>query len=230
VRELELNPVLADADGVVVVDARALVAPSEGRVLSGCNPRFAVSPYPKAQERRTTLKNGTPVQLRPVRPEDEEMYKVFFTHVSPEDIRLRFFAPVKEFSHAFIARLIQIDYARSFVCVAVDEVTGLMLGVVRLMLDVDHEHGEYAILLRSDLKGQGLGWKLMKYMIETARAEGIKIVEGQVLSENEPMLSMNRALGFKIEDDPAEHGVKKVTLDLTQPPTDAETRPNPEAK
>ncbi|WP_296712144.1 bifunctional acetate--CoA ligase family protein/GNAT family N-acetyltransferase [Rhodoblastus sp.] len=230
VRELELNPVLADSDGVVVVDARALVAPSEGRVLSGCNPRFAVSPYPKAQERRTTLKNGTPVQLRPVRPEDEEMYKVFFTHVSPEDIRLRFFAPVKEFSHAFIARLIQIDYARSFVCVAVDENTGLMLGVVRLMLDADHEHGEYAVLLRSDLKGQGLGWKLMKYMIEFARAEGIKTVEGQVLSENQPMLSMNQALGFTIQDDPGEHGVKKVVLDLTQPPTEAETRVNPEAK
>ena len=97
-----------------------------------------------------------------------------------------FFAPVKEFSHAFIARLIQIDYARSFVSVAIDEHTGLMLGVVRLMLDADHEHGEYAILLRSDLKGKGLGWKLMEYMIEFARTEGIKIVEGQVISDNGP--------------------------------------------
>ncbi len=161
------------------------------------------------------------MQLRPVRPEDEEMYKVFFSHVSPEDIRLRFFAPVKEFSHAFIARLIQIDYARSFVCVAVEEETGLMLGVVRLMLDIDHEHGEYAVLLRSDLKGQGLGWKLMKYMIEFARNEGVKVVEGQVLSENRAMLSMNQALGFHIEEDPGEPGVKKVTLDLTQPPAEA---------
>ena len=210
----------------MVVDARASVAPAEGRTLAGCNPRFAIAPYPKAQERRIELKNGTAVQLRPVRPEDEEMYKVFFSHVSPEDIRLRFFAPVKEFSHAFIARLIQIDYSRSFVCVAVEEETGLMLGVVRLMLDVDHEHGEYAILLRSDLKGQGLGWKLMKYMIEFARAEGVKLVEGQVLSENQTMLSMNQALGFHIEDDPAEPGVKKVTLDLTGPPTEAGTDPD----
>jgi acetyltransferase len=230
IREIEFNPVLADADGVVVVDARAAVAPAEGRSLSGGNPRFAVAPYPKAQERRTSLKNGTPVQLRPVRPEDEEMYKVFFANVLPEDIRLRFFAPVKEFSHAFIARLIQIDYARSFVCVAVDELTGLMLGVVRLMLDANHDDGEYAILLRSDMKGQGLGWKLMKYMIEFARAEGIRKIEGQVMSENSPMLSMNQALGFRIEDDPAEHGVKKVVLDLTNPPTEAETRPNPEAR
>ncbi len=226
IRELEFNPVLADSDGVVVVDARASVSPSEGRTLAGCNPRFAIAPYPKAQERRIELKNGTAVQLRPVRPEDEEMYKVFFAHVSPEDIRLRFFAPVKEFSHAFIARLIQIDYARSFVCVAVEEQTGLMLGVVRLMLDADHEHGEYAILLRSDLKGQGLGWKLMKYMIEFARDEGVKVVEGQVLSENHAMLSMNQALGFHIEDDPAEPNVKKVTLDLTIPPTEADANPD----
>jgi acetyltransferase len=226
IRELELNPVLADADGVVVVDARVCVAPFSGRQSSTANPRFAIAPYPKAQERRTALKNGAPVQLRPVRPEDEEMYKVFFTHVSPEDIRLRFFGPVKEFTHAFIARLIQIDYARSFVCVAVEEATGLMLGVVRLMLDADHEKGEYAILLRTDVKGQGLGWKLMKYMIEFARAEGIHEIEGQVLSENGPMLSMNQALGFKIMEDPNEHGVKKVVLDLSQPPTEAEKRPD----
>ncbi len=224
IRELELNPVLADANGVVVVDARVNVAAFSGRALSGGNPRFAIAPYPKAQERRTSLKNGTAVQLRPVRPEDEEMYKVFFTHVLPEDIRLRFFAPVKEFSHAFIARLIQIDYARSFVCVAVEEQTGLMLGVVRLMLDVDHEHGEYAILLRSDLKGQGLGWKLMKYMIEFAREEGVKIVEGQVLNDNGAMLQMCQTLGFSLVDDPHEHGVKQVVLDLTKPPTEAEAR------
>ncbi len=226
IRELELNPVLADSDGVVVVDARVAVAPFSGKTAAGANPRFAIAPYPKAQERRTSLKNGTPVQLRPVRPEDEEMYKAFFPHVSPEDIRLRFFGPVKEFSHAFIARLIQIDYARSFVCVAVEEETGLMLGVVRLMLDADHEKGEYAVLLRSDMKGQGLGWKLMKYMIEFARAEGVQEVEGQVLSENGPMLSMNQALGFKIMEDPHEHGVKRVVLDLREPPTEAETRPD----
>jgi acetyltransferase len=227
IRELELNPVLADSDGVVVVDARVAAAPFKGRSISGGNPRFAIAPYPKAQERRTVLKNGSGVQLRPVRPEDEEMYKVFFSHVSPEDIRLRFFAPVKEFSHAFIARLIQIDYARSFVSVAVEEATGLMLGVVRLMLDANHEHGEYAILLRSDLKGQGLGWKLMKFMIEFARQEGIHSVEGQVMNENGPMLSMCQALGFRLEDDPQEHGVKKVVLDLSQAPTEAEARPDP---
>ncbi len=108
--------------------------------------------------------------------------------------------------------------------VAVEEQTGLMLGVVRLMLDVDHEHGEDAVLLRSDLKGQGLGWKLMKYMIEFARKEGVKSVEGQVLNENGAMLPMYQALGFHVEEDPGEPGVKKVVLDLTKPPTEAEIK------
>ncbi len=227
IRELDLNPVLADQNGLIVVDARISIAPFAGRSVSGGNPRFAVAPYPKSLERRVMLKNGKAAQLRPVRPEDEEMYKEFFSRVSPEDIRLRFFAPVKEFSHAFIARLIQIDYARAFAIAAIEEDTGLMLGAVRLMLDVNCEYGEYAVLLRSDLKGQGLGWKLMKYMIEFAENAGLKRVEGQVLAENVTMLQMCQALGFTVKDDPHEHGVKMVTLDLVaapqkEPPTEQE--------
>ena len=81
--------------------------------------------------------------------------------MSQDDLRLRFFAPVKEFSHAFIARLTQIDYARAMAFIAIDEATGEMLGVVRLHANADYDRGEYAILLRSDLKGRGLGWLLM---------------------------------------------------------------------
>jgi acetyltransferase len=138
--------------------------------------------------------------------------------VTQEDLRLRFFAPVKEFSHAFIARLTQIDYARAFAIAAIREDNGGMLGGVRLMLDANREVGEYAILLRSDLKGQGLGWKLMKLMIEYAETHGLRRVEGQVLSENVTMLQMCQALGFKVQDDPHEHGVKLVKLDLMDMP------------
>ena len=94
--------------------------------------------------------------------------------VTPEDLRLRFFAPVKEFGHAFIARLTQIDYARAMAFVAIEEATGKMLGVVRLHADANYESGEYAVLVRSDLKGRGLGWLLMQMIIEYARAEGLK--------------------------------------------------------
>jgi hypothetical protein len=77
------------------------------------NPRFAVAPYPSEWEREIALKDGRRIRVRPVRPEDEPLYAEFFTHVTPADLRLRFFAPVKDFSHAFIARLTQIDYARA---------------------------------------------------------------------------------------------------------------------
>ena len=95
--------------------------------------------------------------MRPVRPEDESLYRPFFAAVTPQDLRLRFFAPVKEFGHTFIARFTQIDYARAMAFVAVEASSGKMLGVVRLHADANYERGEYAILVRSDLKGRGLG-------------------------------------------------------------------------
>src|SRR5207247_280833 len=93
-----------------------------------------------------------------------------------EDLRLRFFAPMKEFTHEFIARLTQLDYARAMAFVAFDEATNEMIGVVRIHSDSIYESGEYAILLRSDLKGRGLGWALMQLIIEYAKSEGLKAI------------------------------------------------------
>ncbi|HTM96143.1 MAG TPA: GNAT family N-acetyltransferase, partial [Croceibacterium sp.] len=95
-------------------------------------------------------------------------------HVTMHDLRLRFFAPMKEFSHEFIARLTQLDYARAMAFVAFDEASDEPVGVVRIHSDSIYESGEYAILLRSDLKGRGLGWTLMQLIIEYARSEGLK--------------------------------------------------------
>ena len=212
IRELDINPLLADGDGVVAMDARVRVAPVEGR-RGPVNPRFAVAPYPKQWERWLTGGDGRRVFVRPVRPEDEAMYRTFFAQVSPEDLRLRFFAPVKDISHAFIARLTQIDYARALALCATLE-NGEMLGAVRLMLDADHESGEFAILLRSDQKGRGLGSALMKMMIDYGQREGVKHIEGQVLAENTTMLAMCQQLGFEIRDDQDGAGAKEVRLDL----------------
>jgi acetyltransferase len=155
--------------------------------------------------------------VRPVRPEDEGLYLEFFRHVTEDDLRLRFFAPVKEFSHTFITRLTQIDYARAMAFVAIDEDSGKMIGGVRLHSDANHETGEYAILLRSDLKGRGLGWLLMQTMIEYAAADGLRMVQGEVLRDNTTMLAMCSELGFKIESDPDDPGLCRVVLDLTVP-------------
>ena len=142
------------------------------------------------------------------------MIRDHLTHVSKEDLRLRFFNSIKEFSHQFIARLIDLDYARAMAFVAIDEANKEPLGVVRLHADATLETGEYAILLRSDLKGRGLGWSLMQMIIEYAKAEGLKRISGQILQDNTVMLKMGRELGFEIKTDPQDRGLRDVTLTL----------------
>ncbi len=165
-------------------------------------------------ERHVTLPDGEAVHIRPLRPDDEPLYGPFLAAVTTDDVRLRFFGPVKEFSHAFLARFIQIDYAKAMAFIALDEATGAMLGVARLHDKPDTISGEYAILIRSDLKSHGLGWQLMQLIIAYARAKGLRSVEGQVLRENEPMLHMCRDLGFEISEDRDAPYVCNVRLTL----------------
>jgi acetyltransferase len=154
------------------------------------------------------------VFVRPIRPEDEPAIHEFLRHVTAEDLRLRFFAPMKEFTHQFIARLTQLDYARAMAFVAFDEASNELVGMVRIHSDSIYESGEYAILLRSDLKGRGLGWALMQLIIEYAKSEGLKVIFGEVLRENRIMLQMCRDLGFEVKADPAEPGICNVKLGL----------------
>ncbi|UVF18795.1 bifunctional acetate--CoA ligase family protein/GNAT family N-acetyltransferase [Microvirga terrae] len=228
IRELDINPLLADQTGVIAVDARVAVAP-ETRKGSG-HPRFAVRPYPKEWERTIKLRNGRTAFVRPVRPEDEAEFRRFFEQITPEDLRLRFFAPVRDFSHTFLARLTQLDYARAIAFVAFDEATGEMMGAVRLHADANHETGEYGILLRSDLKGLGLGWELMRLMIEWAKVDGLHEIEGQVLRENSTMLDMCRSLGFSVRVDPDDPELRLVTLPIAsihEPEKLAQQQPPP---
>jgi acetyltransferase len=215
IREIDLNPVLADETGVIAVDARMSIAPMAAAQRGGHgNPRFAIRPYPTEWVRHTQLRDGTPIVVRPVRPEDEPLYPPFFAAVTAEDLRLRFFAPVKDFSHAFIARFTQIDYARAMAFLAIDPASGAMLGVVRLHSDAEYRNGEYAVLIRSNLKSRGLGWLLMQLIIEYARSEGLRTISGQVLRENSTMLRMCQELGFQIENDPQEPSAVLVRYEL----------------
>jgi RimJ/RimL family protein N-acetyltransferase len=128
---------------------------------------------------------------------------------------------MREVRPELIDKLIRYDRARAMAFIAIEEQTGRMLGVVRLHDDAGDESAEFAILLRSHLKGQGLGWLMMKHMITYAKDKGLKTVHGQVLPENRTMLVMCGELGFHVTDDPSERGVKRVTLPLaaaTAPP------------
>jgi acetyltransferase len=129
VRELDLNPLLADENGVIAVALAP--APAAGRGRRG-HPRFSHPPLSEEWERNFALPGGLEALVRPVRPEDEDLFRTFFAAVTEEDLRLRFFAPVRDISQAFIARLIQLDYARAMAFVAIDKNSGAMLGAVRL--------------------------------------------------------------------------------------------------
>jgi acetyltransferase len=215
IREVDLNPLLADETGVIAVDARVAIAPfnRQKRAPSG-HPRFAIRPYPKEWEKHATLRDGAHIFLRPIRPEDEHLYPQFLARVAKDDLRLRFFAFVKQFDHTFIARFTQIDYGRAMAFLAIDPATDEMLGVARLHANSAYDTAEYAVLVRSDLKGKGLGWLLMQTIIEYARNEGLSKIEGQVLNENRTMLRMCAELGFTITSDPNEPDVSLVKLSV----------------
>jgi acetyltransferase len=216
IRELDINPLLIDAKGMIALDARIKVEDPAIHPPVPC----AIRPYPIQWEKTYRLANGSEVFVRPIRPEDELFYTQFMPRMDPEDIRLRMFMPVREFSHEFLARMTQIDYAREMAFVALrpdSKGEQELLGGARFFADPDYEKGEYAILIRSDLKGQGLGWILMRRLISYAKSEGLKTLYGSVLSENTGMLQMCRELGFSVERDPEDNAVCLVTLDLSSP-------------
>jgi acetyltransferase len=209
---LDINPLLADESGVLALDARvAIKAPV--RFFAG-RTRLAIRPYPSEWERQLSLAGDWKVAVRPVRPEDEPAIVAFLARVSRDDLRLRFFHPMKEFPHSFIARFTQLDYARAMAFVASDPVSGEIVGLVQLHSDSRYETAEYAVLLRSDLKGRGLGWALMQLLIDYAATEGLKSLSGEVLRDNTTMLTMCRELGFGVVSDPKDSQVNLVSLDL----------------
>ncbi|MGA8611977.1 MAG: GNAT family N-acetyltransferase [Xanthobacteraceae bacterium] len=163
------------------------------------------------------LRDGTPVLIRQLEAQDAGLYPDFLSDVTAEDLRLRFFAPMREVNHALLDKLIHYDPARAMAFIAVDEQSRKMLGVVRLHDDPSGESAEFAILVRSRLKSQGVGWLLMNRIIEFSKQKNLQTVRGQVLSENTTMLAMCAELGFHICDDTDDAGVKSVTLLLHIP-------------
>lgn len=210
-RALDVNPLLADDQGVIALDARIEIDPADLDTPAP-NPYLAIRPYPSAWRREVRLKDGTYL-IRPILPVDVALYPDFFEKVSPEDIRMRFMAPRKHFSEEFSLRLTQLDYHRDMAFVALNP-AGDLAGVSRLSTDPGREVAEYALLIRSDMAGKGLGTALMTQLIDYSRAEGLKRIEGMVLAENKGMRALIARLGFTVEPMREEPGVVMSTLVL----------------
>ena len=163
-------------------------------------------------ERHQATRGGEHIVIRRAEPQDKALYTDFLRDVTPEDLRLRFFAHIVELSAAEGDRLSHLDYSHEMVFVAVDEASGRMLGLVRLRDELDEQTAEFAILVRSQLKGHGVGWLLMQRVIDYAKEKHLRRVYGDVLAENTSMLQMTAELGFHEED--IGSGLRRVVLDL----------------
>lgn len=212
--ELDINPLLAGPDNVLAVDARVRVA----AVADPSMPRLTIRPYPKSLEKPVVIGDGRRVLLRPILPEDEPPLQRSFERLTPEQVRLRFFVPMKELGHTLAARLTQIDYDREMALILTEPGipgTTEIFGVVRIAADPDNERAEYAVVVPEHMTGQGLGALLMREIIDYAVSRGIREIWGDVLRENVAMLGLVRKLGFRVTDDPDDPSLVRVTLDLT---------------
>lgn len=209
---LDVNPLLADSQGVIALDARIEIDPE--RVDEPApNPSLAIRPYPSGWSREFQSE-GTVFRIRPIMPADVTLYPEFLSKISPDDLRLRFLSLRKNFPDQMLKRLTQLDYDRDIAFVAIEAGTGALAGISRLSCDPDHETGEYALLVRTDLQGHGLGWELLKQIVDYAKADRIGRIKGIVLNENHKMLTMCREFGFSVAYHPSETGLSVATLEI----------------
>jgi len=222
IKELDINPLLADADGVIAIDARIRFDWSARSSVPGA--RLAIKPYPSELRGEVTLRDGTQVAVRPITPTDAPRLQEMIRRTDPGDIRMRFLHAMKQLPDKLAARLSQIDYAREMAFLAVDETDETVLGVSRLVADANNERAEYAVIVRTDWKGRGLGYGLMNRLIDHARSRGLTELFGEVLTENRAMLNMCRELGFSVKASKDDRNIcdVRLALDGKAPASDAD--------
>ena len=207
--ELDINPLLADA-GRCRRTRCAHACGGEHRCA--CAARLCIRPYPAELEHSVTLARLGDILVRPIRPDDADALSAFFSRLDPEDVRHRFFVPLRNLGPRQLARLTQIDYDREMALCAWAP-SGDMLAVARLVADPDGERAEFAVTVRSDVKRHGLGRLLVGDLIAYARRRGIAEIFGEILADNVAMLALCDGLRFARDDRPG--AIVHVTCSLT---------------
>ncbi len=213
IAELDINPLVVNHEGALALDARVRL--SRDKPAGAAN--FAIRAYPRHLIETLPWENGGTLTLRPIKPEDEARHLDFFHKLDPEDVRMRMFSARRNLEHTELARLTQIDYQREMAFVATitnaegEEET---IGSVRGISDPNNEEAEFAVIVRSDMKGKHLGWILMDKLIRYLRANGTHRVVGTILKENNGMLDLARGLGFTITRHPDDPDLRWADLPL----------------
>jgi len=222
VQELDINPLLADAQGVVAIDARVVVRaqPPQQRPYE----HLAIRPYPANLESTATI-GGERLTIRPIRPEDAVLEMAFVNGLSARSARLRFMSGLRSLTGEMLARFTQIDYDREMALIATvgSGAAERQVAVVRYITMPDARSCEYAIVLADDWQKRGLGRLMMERLIEVARGAGLESMSGWVLADNRGMLALCHKLGFREHTEPGDTTVRVVELDLAAAPAERAT-------
>ena len=213
IKRLDIHPLLVSGNEFTALDVTLELEAFEG----DADARLAIRPYPHQLEETVTLKNGQTCLFRPILPEDEPELRRFISQVTKEDLYYRYFSEINEFTHEDLANMTQIDYDRemAFVAVFFHEGHEQILGVTRAISDPDNVDAEFAVLVRSDLKGLGLGRKLLEKLIAYTRDHGLERLNGITMPNNRGMVALARKLGFDV-DIQLEDGIVGLTLALNK--------------
>lgn len=207
IASLDLNPVLCAGENVTLLDVNIQLHDTPVDNAS----RLAISPYPKELEQEATLKNGRDVMLRPILPEDEPKHLAFDNSLSDEDRYKRYFGVRSKMTHEEMAVLTQIDYAREMAFIATakgDDGEEITLGAIRASIDPDNTEAEFAMAVRSDHQGQGLGKLLLEKLITYYKGNDTQLLTGFTMFENRSMANLAKRLGFTVTFDMEEHLIK----------------------
>lgn len=212
-KEMDINPLILDENGVLAADARIMVDVSTSAERYE---HMAIYPYPTHLVSNWQLADGTDVTIRPIRPEDVWLVQEFVRNLSEEARYFRFMKSVEALSETLLVRFTQIDYSREMALIAVHNEYDkeIELGVTRYAINPDGQSCEFALVVADSMRGTGLGHKLMTSLMDIARARGLKRIEGEVLKNNTSMLKLMKRLGFNAKTSEEDGNIKNVYLDL----------------